>query len=882
MPLPVTDPVLIFAITMVIILAAPWLMSRIRVPGLVGMILAGAVVGPSVLGLLERDATFELLGTVGLLYLMFVAGVSIDLAQFSKMKGRSVAFGTVSYAIPAALALGVAIYLLGWDLPSAILLGSIVGSHTLLAYPIADRLGITENKGIITAMGATMVTDILSLVALAVVVASVGGDTSAGFWMRFGGLVAVWAAAVVFLLPRAGRWFLRNVKLGAAVDFSFLMAALFLTAWLAGVVGLAPIIGAFLAGLMMNQFVPVQSPLMTRIKFVGDALLIPFFLVSVGMLIDVRVLFSSFSLWGMALVFTALVVVGKGGAAKLMQLVFKQSPEEGWAVAGLTIPQAAATLAVTLVGFEVGLFAEPIVNAVVVMILLTSILGPSLVERFGREVALQDRDRPYEPGEAPQRILVPLANPETAPALMDVALAIRDANADQPVYPLSVVRAGPEEAAAVAASEKLLAHAVVHAAAADVPVSPATRVDHNAARGIVRAVREQRISTVIIGWNGETSARAMVFGSVLDQFLEESQAMVFVSRLVHPLASQRRVLLLVPPYAEREPGFGKALAAVKTLAARAGMGLRVLVPADAVDDLRSRIERTDPEAAFRMHPLDAWADLVPELDNTVREGDLLCLISVRRGTVTWRPGLLRLPRLLASRFSNHDSITVYLSEEETEHLAAAAATAPPADADGRLPDLHAEHVTLNLHADSLEGILRQTLAPAFPNEPERAAELAEQLAAQRQDYAPELAPGLVLYPLHTEAVEASQLLVGVACEEVTLPKTSRPARVVLVLLAPLSLEPAGYLRQLSLTAHLAHREGVVERLTEADSPQEVREVLLGEVREPAHDAGDGSAAEGGAIDRIVEPPVPASPVAAVAPKAGDAEGRPPVPAREAR
>jgi Kef-type K+ transport system membrane component KefB/nucleotide-binding universal stress UspA family protein len=838
MPLPVTDPVLIFAIAMAIILGAPLLMARLRLPGLVGMILAGAVVGPSVLGLLERDQTFELLGTVGLLYLMFVAGVSIDLAQFSKMKGRSVAFGTVSYAIPAALALGVGVYLLGWDLPSAILLGSIVGSHTLLAYPIADRLGITENKGIITAMGATMVTDILSLVALAVVVASVGGDTSAGFWLRFGGLVAVWSAAVVLLLPRAGRWFLRNVKHGAAVDFSFLMAALFLTAWLAGVVGLAPIIGAFLAGLMMNQFVPAQSPLMTRIKFVGDALFIPFFLVSVGMLIDVRVLFSSVALWGLALTFTALVVVGKGGAAKLMQLVFRQSAVEGWTVAGLTIPQAAATLAVTLVGFEVGLFTETVVNAVVVMILLTSILGPSLVERFGREVALQDRDRPYEPGEAPQRILVPLANPETAPALMDVALAIRDATADQPVYPLSVVRAGPEEAAAVAASEKLLAHAVVHAAAADVPVSPATRVDHNAARGIIRAVREQRISTVIIGWNGETSARAMVFGSVLDQFLEESQAMVFVSRLIHPLASQRRVLLLVPPYAEREAGFGPALAAVKTMTARAGMTLRVLAPADAVDDLRSRIEQTDPEAAFRMQPLDAWSDLVAELDNTVKEGDLLCLISVRRGTVAWRPGLLRLPRLLASRFANHDSITVYLSEEETEQLATAAAATPAPD-DERLPDLTPDQITLGVDAGDLVGVLRQTLAPAFPDDPERAAELAARVAAQHHDYAPELAPGLAFYPLHSDAVDTSRLFVGVARDEVVLPHTSRPARVVLVLLAPLAMAPAEYLRQLSLTAHLAHREGVVERLTEADSPQEVRAVLLGEVRQPDL-SGDGA------------------------------------------
>jgi Kef-type K+ transport system membrane component KefB/mannitol/fructose-specific phosphotransferase system IIA component (Ntr-type) len=826
---PVSDPVLIFAITMVIVLVAPLLVVRLRIPGLVGLILAGAIAGPSVLGLLERDDTFELLGTVGLLYLMFVAGVSLDLAKFAKLRGLSIGFGTASFVVPQMLALVVGMKLLGFGLPESLLLGSIVGSHTLLAYPIVDRLGIAENRGMVMAMGATIVTDLLSLVILAIVVASVAGDTTVGFWVQFVGVVAIWAAAVIVLLPRLGTWFFRNVRQGPALDFGFLMVALFVTAWLAGVVGLAPIIGAFMAGLLMNRLVPPQSPLMTRIKFVGDALLIPFFLISVGLLIDVRVLFSSLSLWGLALVFTALVVVGKTIAAKGTQLVVKQSASEGWTVAGLTIPQAAATLAVTLVGFEIGLFSEVIVNAVVVMILLTSLLGPSLVEKFGRQVALEEERKPTDPADAPQRILVPLANPETAGALMDVALSIRDKDGGQPVYPLTVAREGVGEEAAVAASEKLLGHAVVHAASADVPVVPLTRVDHNIARGIMRAVRERRISTVVIGWNGESTARAMVFGSVLDQFLEESRAMVFVNRLIHPLAATQRVVLLVPPYIQREQGFASALAAIKTMTARSGANLVVLAVERAVPEVEEWIKRTDPEVSYKVIPVPTWSELISMLEGRVRELDLVCLLSVRRGTLAWRPSLMRTPSIIARQYPEHDFITVYLSEEVTERLAAA----PSTSRDEEIPELPLDHVSVGLDNGSVEEVFTELITRATHEQPGLRDRVVRALSSYHGDYAPELSPGIAFYHLHTDEVEDRHLFLGVSRHGVSLPQTSQPAHVVILLLVPARMNAETYLKELALTAHLVHREGLVESLRGASTAEEARAILLGQMQAPS-------------------------------------------------
>ncbi len=506
--LPVTDPVLIVAITMGILLVGPLLFERLRIPGLVGLIALGAVAGPSMTGLLERDATFVLLGTFGLLYLMFIAGITLDLAEFARQRTKALLFGALSFALPMALALLLAPQLLGYGWPAAALLGSIVGSHTLLAIPLAGRLGIAKNKALVIATGATLVTDLFSLLVLAVVQGVASGDADAEFWLMFAVKDIVWALAVLWLLPKAARAFFRRVRREDDAAFAFLLAAVFFAAWTASLAGLAPIIGAFLAGIALNRLIPKQSPLMTRLQFVGNAFLVPFFLVSVGLLVDVAVL-GSLEVWGLALMFTSIVIFGKGGAALLGIPFFGFTRNEGLTVAGLTFPQAAATLAVTLIGFDIGLFSQTAVNAVVLVIVLTCLLGPSLVQMFGRKVALAEADRPYEPASAPERIVIPLSNPDTAADLMELALLLRSPQSEESVFPIAVARGGADESENVAMAERLMEKAVLHATAASVPVSPTVRIDDNPVRGIVRGARELRASEIVAGWNGQRSPGAL-------------------------------------------------------------------------------------------------------------------------------------------------------------------------------------------------------------------------------------------------------------------------------------------------------------------------------------------------------------------------------------
>ncbi|MEM1127810.1 MAG: cation:proton antiporter [Bacteroidota bacterium] len=821
--LPISDPVLIFALAMLIILVAPLVFERLRIPGLVGLIVTGAVVGPRALGLLERDATFELLGTVGLLYLMFVAGLSLDLNQFNKLRTRSLAFGLISFLIPQSLAIALSMALLGYTWPQALLLGSIVGSHTLLAYPIVDRLGITRNTAVVMTMGGTMVTDVLSLLILAVVTASLSGTTTALYWAQFSGAVVLYVVAVVVALPWAGRWFFKRMNQSGDVEFVFLIALLFITAYVASLANLAPIIGAFLAGLVLNRLVPRTSPLMTRIRFVGDALFIPFFLLSVGMLVNLTVLFSSLTLWGLALLFTGLVLGGKVLAAKIVQRIYGYTPAEGWVIAGLSTPQAAATLAVTLIGFELNLFTEMTVNAVVVMILLTSLFGPSLVERFGRTVALDEERRDYEPSEAPQRILVPVANPETAEDLIDIALLIHDPASEQPIYPIAVVPDGNETGAEVAASEQLLGQVVVHAAAADVPVVPLTRIDLNPARGILRAMRENRISTLVIGWNGLDTARSYIFGSVLDQLLEESHELVFVCKRTEPFQTAQRILLLTPPYVYLEPGFTEALQDIKFMATQAGCDLSLVATEAELADLAERVRTLRPEVPTKTLALDRWIDLMRTLDDEVGAHDLIVLLAARQGTVSWRPSLDRLPGLIAQRFADTNFVTVYLSDVPARTLVSAAIASD--DGQHLLVDaVNAGCLRMELQDGNLEAVFRQLLEQADLEVPPEVA--AHLLATGTPNYAPELLPGVALYHAHTPTVERSMLLAGFSDEGLRLPRTSAPVHVLLILLVPQTSGTDTYLQQLTVASHLVRSREMVDSLRSCATAEEARHLLL--------------------------------------------------------
>ncbi|WP_332689142.1 cation:proton antiporter [Halalkalibacter lacteus] len=675
LPQPVTNPVLIFAMAMVVFLVAPLIMAKLRIPGIIGFIFAGVVIGPNGLGLLDRDPTIVLLGTVGLLYIIFIAGLEIDLEGFKKYRNRSLMFGTLSFIIPFVLGT-IGAYYLGYSIAGAILLGSLLGSHTLLAYPIASRLGISKNKAVTTSVGGTIMTDTLALLVLAVVAGSTQGELTANFWFILVVSLIVYVAGVFIIVPIAAKFFFRTLSSEGTLEYIFVMAVLFVSAYFATVAGLEPIIGAFLAGLALNRFIFEQSPLMNRIKFIGNSLFIPFFLLSVGMLMDLSILISDPSAWKKATLVVALVVIGKYLATWITGKFYRYSGEEVKLMFGLTIPQAAATLAATLVGFDLGLFDQATVNAIIVMILATCMIGPYTVEKFARIIAMKEEQKPYEPSLAPERVIVPIANPHTMESLMDLSFIIRG-QSPEPLYTLSVAQGGREDSSAkIVEAEKILGHAVTYAAGAEVPIQMLTRVDTNITSGMIRAMEESRITTAVIGWNGKLSTPQKIFGGVLDQMLERTTQMVLVSKLGHPLNTTKRIVIIIPSGFDHKAGYYQSVQIAKKMANQLGASISCFVVKDNIKSYEKSFNEIKPDVKVTIISLDSWNVWHNKYKPLLRADDVVLVFSARRGTIAWHPQLERLPRVLAH--SGPESfIMVYPPETEQVDLRGTRGTALP-------------------------------------------------------------------------------------------------------------------------------------------------------------------------------------------------------------
>ncbi len=660
--LPIQDPVLVFALVAALILLAPIVMGRWRLPGMIGLLLAGAVLGPNALGVLARDQSFVLFGTVGLLYIMFSAALEIDMAVLKRYRLHSLVFGLLTFCIPMGIGLGVARYLLGFDWPAAILLASTFASHTLLTYPIASRLGITRNKAVTTAVGGTIVTDTLALLVLAVIASATRGEMDEFFWYRLGISLALYVAAILIGLPLLARWFFRSIGRDGVAEFVFVLATVFGVAALSHLAGSEPIVGAFLAGLALNRLIPHHSTLMNRIQFTGEAVFVPFFLLSVGMLLDLRVFLGGPRAWIVAFAMVVTVIGTKWLAAEATRPLLRYSRDQARLVFGLSVPQAAATLAATIVGYDIGLFDDAVVNGAILMILVSCFLAPIVVDRHGRALALaEDAAAPEEAGP-PQRLLVACSTPASARPLLELAVLLRDRAQNQPIYPVTVVAEDPDAGDAVAHAEAALAKASAQLAAAEVPAHPVTRIDLNAASGLLGARRDLRGTAIVVGWRGRATPHELFFGTLLEHLLRDRHYALVVARLVEPLNTCRRVVAVLPPNAEHEDGFRAAMGLIKHLAHQVGAALLIVSPQSSEARVRTAVNAAKPALEFRMQPQERWTELKRRIVDLAADGDLVVIYGVRAGGLAWDPVTTALAPRIAEKLPASNLLVLYPPE----------------------------------------------------------------------------------------------------------------------------------------------------------------------------------------------------------------------------
>ncbi|RQH00382.1 cation:proton antiporter [Natrarchaeobius oligotrophus] len=648
--LPLEEPVLVFTIAMAVFLVGPLLVKRFGQPGIVGIVVFGALIGPGALNVVEHSDAIELLGSVGLIYLLFTVGLELDLRGFKEAPENAALFGLVSFFLPFTVGTFATHTVLGLDLWAALLLSSVFASHTLLAYPIVNRLGVTKNRAVTAVFGGILFTDTLALIVLAIVTGATEGELSVFLFAQVGFALLVLFASVWLVLPRASRWFFQSFSEESYFEFLFVMVAIFAAASLAEVLELAPILGAFVAGIALNQLVPEGGTLMNRIEFVGNAFFIPFFLLHVGMLVDLGVIFDGPTTLQIAGLIIGVMIVTKGGAAWLVAKIQGYSASERNVIFGLSTGQAAAALAITLVGYDAGLFGSAVLNAVVLMLLVTALVSPWLTERAATQLALE-RDVGDGDGDGKDpNILLPLSHhAELQERLLELAFVIKGDSGTEPVNVMTVVqpdRGGSTEAQ-IAAVQSDLDEIAAAGSAAEIPIQTQTRINHNVASGVVQGAVEVQANQIIMGWDATRSFRHRIFGSIIDQVLRRTTLPVLVSRLGHPINTTRRIFVVVPIGADHHEGFYEAVHLVKRLASGLGAELNVVVVEGSAHQFEQLFDLVEVDVPAEFESIDAWNGLLPWLESETDDDDLIVAVSPRRGDVGWHTELEDLPARLA-------------------------------------------------------------------------------------------------------------------------------------------------------------------------------------------------------------------------------------------
>ena len=664
--LPLADPVLKFLLILLIILAAPLLLNKLRIPHLLGLIIAGAIIGPHGFNLVLRDSSIILSGTAGLLYIMFLAGLEIDMADFKRNSTKSLAFGMYTFLIPMILGTVVGIWVLRFNVLTSVLLASMFASHTLIAYPIISKLGISKNKAVSITVGGTMITDTLALLVLTIIVGMTTGQVNDMFWIRLGVSILIFALIVLFGFPFIGRWFFKHVHDNIS-QYIFVLVMVFLGSFLAQVAGMEAIIGAFLSGLALNRLIPQSSPLMNRVEFVGNAIFIPFFLLGVGMLIDYRTFFTSFETIKVGLIMIIVATAAKYIAAWMTQKTFHLSTDQRSVIFGLSNAQAAATLAAVMVGYNVitgtdangepiRLLNESVLNGTILMILVTCTIASFAAQKGAHNIAAQDISDKEENKKESEHILIPVSNEETVEELVNLSLAIKSPQNKNGLFALKVIDNHHSDEKALKQSRRVLQTAVNTAAATDTRMKDLLRYDLSVSNAIASVVKEREITDLVVGLHKEKDIPAAFLGHIVESVLAESSVSTFIYKPAQPISTVRRHLIIIPELAEKEIGFNQIIFRLRNVTQNTGAATVFYGSEATLNALKKLLAKKSGEASYI--ELNDWDDFLIVFRD-IKPDDTMWIILSRKEGLSYAPAMARIPKYLNKYFQANSFVLAY-------------------------------------------------------------------------------------------------------------------------------------------------------------------------------------------------------------------------------
>ncbi len=638
------------------------MLKRLNIPGIIGLIISGVIIGPFGLNILEKNSAIDLFSTIGLLYIMFIAGLELDMNEFKANRNKSLLFGFFTFIFPLTIGFPVCYYFLDYDFNASFLTASMFATHTLVAYPIVSKLGISRNQSVAITVGGTILTDTAVLIMLAVIMSNSQGNLNQEFWIRLIVSLIIFSAIMFLVIPRIAKWFFRKLESEKHSHYIFVLAVVFFAAFLAQMAGIEPIIGAFIAGLALNKLIPRSSALMNRIEFIGSSLFIPFFLISVGMLVDTSVIFNGPAALVVAVTLTVVALFGKWFAALFTQLVFNYSKTQRQLIFGLSSSHAAATLAVILVGYRAGILDENILNGTIILILITCIVASFVTEKAAKKIVMQTEDDASSitnmNGLSNEHILLPIANIENIEKLMEFSIFIKDKKSANPVSILSVVSNNEEAERNILKARNKLEEFVRQAAASEIKVNIITTIDHNTASGISRISREVMADIIVLGWPQRIGLLDKLIGEKMGSILSNIDKTTFLCHLEKPMVLHKRIVIVVPPLAEHENGFD--LWFIKMVKLAQELSIPILFCCNSLTEkaVEKLFENTKLATTFNSQIFEEWEDFLV-ISRTINEDDLFVLVSARKGSASYMGVLENLPSKLEKHFANNSRLVIY-------------------------------------------------------------------------------------------------------------------------------------------------------------------------------------------------------------------------------
>lgn len=668
--LPITDPTWVFFVVLCIILLAPMIFTKLHIPHLIGMILAGVLIGEHGLNLLERDSSFELFGKVGIYYIMFLAGLEMDLQGLKQNRTKGLVFGLLTSVIPFAFGFAAGFWLLDYSIPASLLLASIFASHTLVAYPIIGRYGVNRNKSVTVSVAATMFALLFALLILAGISGTYKGDNDMWFWIFFTVKCVLYLVGIFALYPVVIRTFFRKYS-DSVMQYIFVIAMVFFAAAMAEVCGLEGILGAFLSGLVFNRFIPHTSPLMNRVEFVGNALFIPYFLIGVGMLVNMAPLFGYSEALLVVIIMVVAGTLSKYIAALTARRIFRFTHTDGLMMFGLTEAHAAGALAMVMVGTKlevaegVPLMNNAVLDGVVMMILISCIISSIATDQAARKMKLEEETSTGNAGEEEKQsrnddelIMLPINDPQNIEPLVNTAIMMRNQKLNRGLICLNVVNDADQSGLAQAHSRKCLAAAERIAAAADVGMQSQSRLAVNFVNGVIHAMRENNASEIIIGLHRRRTLVDSFYGRFAEGLVEGTARQIIIVNYLIPVNTIHRIIVAVPERAEYESGFYRWVERLSRMAGEIGCRICFNGTEQTLNLIRSHLRRHYQSVRAEYSLMDSWDDLLL-LSKDISFDHLFVAVTARPGTISYQKSFTQLPKQILSYFSNNSLMIVF-------------------------------------------------------------------------------------------------------------------------------------------------------------------------------------------------------------------------------